>query len=207
MKERGIIFTAWSISKIIDRTKTQTRRTWGLERINKNPDNFWLHSESGNGLWIFDQPSGELIVLKCPYGQVGDRLRVNETWALTPEWDDGQAPCEIADFLHGAILYKADMDWETDGLFKQDGGKWRSSRFMPRWASRINLEITNLRAERLQDITEEDAIAEGCDWGGWTEDGSWCTAKFNFEWLWDSLNPKYPWDFNPWVWSIGFKVI
>ena len=118
------------------------------------------------------------------------------------------------------IEYKADIAQETfevsEGAFWKyilPGGrgidsKWRPSIFMPRWASRILLEITEVRAERLQEITEEDAVAEGVK-SYYTLPSGETTARYHFSVLWDSLNAKcgYGWDKNPWVWVISFKLM
>jgi hypothetical protein len=94
----------------------------------------------------------------------------------------------------------------TDG--KEIPCHWKPSIFMPRWASRITLEITNIRVERLQEITEEDAKAEGIENPFFASDRYWPTFKDRFETLWDSINGKtYPWSSNPWVWVIEFKKV
>ena len=99
----------------------------------------------------------------------------------------------------GGIWYRADND-----EWLQDHESWRTPLFMPRWASRITLEITGLRVERLQDITEEDAVTEGLPP---REQTGFDTARYRYHILWDSLNAKrgYAWDSNPWVWVIEFK--
>ena len=152
MKERPILMSTEPVKAILDGRKTQTRRTAGLEEINKNPD-LWVKREAGQVVdsWLFwhRDNQAECIYLKCPYGQVGDRLYVRETFQTTREQD--------------CVLYKA--DYSTSDLHAEqcDFGNWRPSIHMPRWASRILLEITELRVERLQDITEEDAKAEGAN--------------------------------------------
>ena len=136
----------------------------------------------------------------CPYGQVGDRLWVRETLVIT-----GGRGSEY-------VAYKAD-GYELDkGIFPE---KWRPSIFMPRWASRITLEITEVRVERVQEITEEDAIKEGICVVDNTEDGIYSSPNYPdihrdiFMYLWDSLNTKrgYGWEVNPWVWVIEFKRV
>ncbi len=110
----------------------------------------------------------------------GDRLWVRETFQVVPP---------------NTIFYKADkQNTATKG--------WIPSIFMPRWASRITLEITNIRVERLQEITEEDARAEGCGFSG---PGS-STPRWNFQQVWGSINgKKHPWESNPFIWVISFK--
>jgi len=200
-KERPIIFGTWAIPKLQDGSKTQTRRTKGLKKINESP-NDWVYQ--GNNLvdnhYYFyhrdyvEHKSGDtqMKTIKCPYGQVGDRLWVKETF------------CKLN---NGELIYKASevpSHYANNGTPTYAYRKWTPSIHMPRWASRIDLEITDIRAERLQSITEGDAIAEGTDpnepWGFF--DG----YLNSFGWLWDSINgKKYPWDSNPWVWVISFK--
>lgn len=196
-KETGIIMSDDHPRLILDNVKSQTRRTYGLEKINQNPGLWQSTPTLDPRRWAFYQGPAEapteLIRVRCPYGGVGDLLWVRETfkymnrektqvgYAASPE-----ETCKIG----GLILL----------------GNWRPSIFMPRKYSRIERIITGLRPERLQGITEDDARAEGCDWGGWTDDGSWHTPESNFEWLWDSINAKrgYPWAGNWWIWVISF---
>jgi len=135
-------------------------------------------------------------VLPCewsPYGKSGDRLWVRETW-----WQWGGTEKRIS--------YRAD----TLPSFAPNGG-FRPSIFMPRWASRITLEVVDVRVERLQDISEDDAKAEGVmASGGWNaDDTEYCVGyRTAFSRLWDSINAKrgYSWATNPWVWAVEFKV-
>lgn len=131
----------------------------------------------------------------CPYGQPGDRLWVRESFAIGPRDKD--------------VIFAADKKWDVDGKpLPPAGSVWKPSIFMPHWASRIILEITGVRVERVQAISEEDAYAEGrslndeCDPVS-RPGGNW------FRKLWDSLNAKrgFGWDVNPWAWVIEFKRI
>lgn len=146
----------------------------------------------------------------CPYGIPGDRLWVREAWAPLSTFD----PTELG------YLYRAD---HHKGLEKKDGDqKWKPSIHMPRAASRITLEITGLKVERLQKISEADAIAEGIesqpqshgkgvDWKyyGWLEKyNQWSTCPIrSYESLWTSINGPDSWSQNPYVWVIQFKRI
>lgn len=166
MKERPILFSAPMVKAILSGTKTQTRRI-------VKPQQF---------------PLGTCVA--CPYGTVGDRLWVRETWL--------QVPAGIAFRADGGDHYGA-------------GGKlkWRPSIFMPRAASRITLEVTGVRVERLQGISEDDAEAEGV--AAEPHNGSCvdrrCFVKA-YASLWDSLNAKRsPWSSNPWVWVLSFRRI
>lgn len=134
---------------------------------------------------------------KCPYGVPGDRLWVRESWAVT----DREAAWDIPAHLkieRGVedILYRADyVACAPDPL------PWKSPRFMPRWASRILLEVTDVRVERVQEISNADVSAEGF--------APWGDKYIGFAELWDALNAKrsYSWASNPWVWVIAFRRI
>lgn len=181
MSERPILFSGPMVKAILEGRKTMTRRVVKPQPIdvvkNKGLENSWCAVRL-NGAF----PA------VCPYGQVGDRLWVRETWYV--ENNDDYYP-----------YYKASE--EHPEIFP----KWRPSIFMPRWASRITLEITGVRVEKLQEITEEDAMKEGVNWQD-TAGLARFTAKKLFMTLWDSINgKKYPWASNPWVWVIAFKKL
>jgi hypothetical protein len=197
MKERPILFNGDMVRAILDGRKTQTRRV-----IKPQPKIISTHDGSMNILqitgkapWFNGDPNHT-----CPYGVIGDRLWVRETWGLEPDMDeqlkdDGLTPGQI-EYEGYHIGYKAD----GSGAYCVE--KWRPSIFMPRWASRIMLDITDVRVERLQEISEDDAQAEGVGYWG-------CDTIEVFEDLWNSINQKrgYPWSSNPWVWVIEFKVL
>ncbi len=135
------------------------------------------------GLWAAPGKS------RCPYGQPGGRLWVRETFY--PERSH-----------RGPVSYRATWPRDDD---PPDGG-WKPSIFMPRWASRITLEIVSVRVEQVQDISEDDARAEGVD------DGTGQTRPLHPYWfraLWDSINSKrgYGWEKNPWVWVVAFRRV
>jgi hypothetical protein len=196
LKERPIPFSDAMVRAILDGTKTQTRRLvrppTGFERIDR------VYPIGGG--WRIDEsnPYGIARQVTCPYGVPGDRLWVRETWNK-----EG-----------GSLSYRADGDWIADyraaaesgsGVPRRPDLKWRPSIFLPRWASRITLELTDVRAERLQDITDEDARAEGCDAGENMREGS-CRDLFSV--LWDSINAERAlWVGNPWVWALTFKRV
>jgi hypothetical protein len=159
----------------------------------------------------------EKRIVRCPYGGPGDMLWTREMWHTTRSLD-GVKPSNL---VPGApIEYAVDPEFPL----LQDGGKWRPSIFMPRWASRDTLEIVELRAQRVQEITEADAVAEGVGFGfqmnaGWpdyqhinkrgvctlTQD----TAEMSYATLWDSINAVRGrgWDRNPFCWVISFKRV
>lgn len=170
--------------------------------------------------------------IRCPYGVPGDRLWVRETWA-TPQQDivayqaDGKAGAWMGNgeggrmFIHhgwidGAASSERTGRWfgltkYSDRRRKDGSGAWRSGRFMPRWASRLTLEVTSVRVERLQDITEADILAEGVtvDMAAEMTGVPWSSLPtLHHAWAagWDSINGKRaPWDSNPWVWVLGFR--
>ncbi len=234
MKETGIMMSGDHPRKILDGIKTMTRRTYGLEMVNQFPDDWkFLHMEGDLAVFLLlKKHAGDVVpvfsrsreirgkepnlefLFKCPYGQIGDRLRIRETWAAENRYNHFK-PSEIP--RTATIYYLASIDYDPLTM-----GKKRPSIYMPKWASRINLEVTGLRAERLQEITEGDAIAEGVSYSttnqyaimrplslGRANRDTWPTPQEAFEKLWDSLNAKrgYGWDFNPWVWPISFKEV
>jgi hypothetical protein len=199
MKERPILFSGPMVRAILDGTKTQTRRVMKLRNGQYMPP-----SEQKD-------PNGWRQMLRlCPYGQPGDRLWVREAWRATLGWD-GCKPSEIV----SCAPIKFDADGTLSGQFDEedldDFGRLRPSMFMPRWASRIILEITGVRVERLQDISETDAKAEGAplELGILERTILGTKAKYRSGYcrVWESINGPGSWDANPWVWVVEFKQI
>lgn len=197
MKERPILFSALMVRAILADEKTQTRRV-----VKPQPD---IIDSDGNARKYKPLEvvlNGELVVMHgppddprdaryvdrpipCPYGMVGDRLWVRETWAWHPD-------------CGGAIYRATDPGWDDNDY----GIKWRPSIFMPRWASRLTLEVVSVRVERVQDISAADKEAEGLH-----ENQGYGPAAF--ESLWNEINGKrgYGWEVNPWVWRVEFKRV
>ena len=183
--ERPILFSAPMIRALLAGTKTQTRRVvkdTGLYAIDAA-----IHGP--------ETAARELLALasRCPYGQPGHKLWVRET-----HMD-----------LGACFLYRADHGAETERALVAPGQRWRPAIHMPRAASRILLEVTEVRVERLQAISEADAIAEGI---GRTASGHWLPGPCDHpEWayhqLWDQINGAGAWDANPWVWAVSFKRV
>ena len=198
MKERPILFSGPMVKAILEGRKSQTRRVMKPQPIKLPYDHIFPSGEHG---LMSDTPHqyGSSMAHFCPYGKVGDRLWVRETLRRA----ESGTPTR---YLDGCPVMRdgESIDWP----FKRS--PWPSI-FMPRWASRISLEITGVRVERLQEITEEDAVAEGCElMVGVTAGGciGLVSARYAFRKLWDSINgKKYPWSENPWVWVIEFKRI
>lgn len=172
MKERPILFSSPMMRAILDGRKTQTRR------VVTNAKPYEPTDEGIDILWHTGQ-------LACPYGAVGDRLWVRETWQV----DDYGMQHHRAD----RVRYRA-----TDG----EELAWRPSIFMPRWASRITLEIVDVRVQRVKQIKDEEFVLEGFPYAPETH-------QEGFAYMWEKLNGKrgYGWDVNPWVWVLSFKVI
>jgi len=211
MKEKPILFSAPMVRAILEGSKTQTRRV-----VKPNPiHDCGLSNIENTNLWSYTLCDQDW---KCPYGTPGDRLWVRETWGYADH------PGCVKD----EILYRADESTEFANQCepKKDRYRWKPSIHMFRKDSRIDLLIKDIRVERLQDITEEDAGAEGVEeftkdgvgfkygLGGWhwsykTGEPYMCrTRKIAFENLWDSINgKKHPWDSNPWLWVVEFKKI
>ena len=229
MKERGMIFNGEMVRAILDGRKTQTRRMLTPRQL----EMIGYAAQAGE---CYPLESGQQHANSqayyrewCPFGQLGDCIWVRETWA-----DVNHDGCP-------AVAYRA--DGEVRDLHEDDGdeddprlekywfaawypdlisgteGNWKPSIHMPRWASRITLEITGVRVERLQDISEEDAEAEGIDMEA-LADAQDCydciadhnftgrpTAAGHFSYLWQSIYGAESWQANPWVWVVEFRVI
>ncbi|HBO4748886.1 TPA: hypothetical protein L4V19_001991 [Pseudomonas aeruginosa] len=185
MKERPILFSGPMVRAILEGRKTVTRRAvkdTGFYAIDAA-----IH---GNEVALRER---EALSTRCPFGQPGDRLWVREAWA---QINVAQAPGETW------VVYR-ECDNRTDY-----GGPWKPSIHMRRRDSRILLEITAVRVERLQDITEDQAIAEGIDTHPMGFYGNGCiTAGGAFLELWESINGDGSWAANPWVWVIEFKRV
>lgn len=209
MTERPIIFSAPMVNAILDGRKTMTRRI-----VKPNAAKIVEQVIDANGKFVWDTLDYDLRGL-IPYGQPGDRLWVRETWQAIHVSEDGDGI--VDDWWHAKQIPKDNEDrfWGVSYCatepeeHRDDGGfPWRPAIHMPRWASRINLEIESVRVERLQAITEEDAKAEGAEKMALDDLGNtWKTYKRGFQSIWESINGRESWDLNPWVWAIGFKVV
>jgi hypothetical protein len=202
----------------LDGRKTNTRRMNGLDVINKNPDDYHHPYQEKPGVWYFHKNSYPSVgPFKCPYGIPGDRLWVRETWALSS--DCGlNTPDAYGTPVHRASFPYTIGERHDAGLLREPA-RWKPPIYMPRWASRILLEITDIGVERVQDISEEDAIAEGMQFhnggeihhSGYRHDINhgfvYSTAREAMSVLWDSIHGPGSWDKNPWVWVVKFKVI
>jgi hypothetical protein len=203
VKEHPILFSGPMVRAILEGRKTMTRRALKVQGskdcgVYNRPDGQWVYTQC-RGVGVCDP-------FECPYGHLGDRLWVRETWRVASAWDEispkNISPAEMA---YAGVRYLADTNVDLSG-------KMRPSIFMPRWASRITLEVTGVRVERVQDITDYDALSEGV-FGGECIDlkgpyaADQALPKMCFANLWDSINAKrgFGWYKNPWVWVISFN--
>jgi hypothetical protein len=198
-KERPILFSGHMVRAILNGQKTVTRRE--IKPSMRSADSsFELHQqedESWRPMHTFDEScmdaKGTEHPIACPYGQPGDRLWVREAWA---QINVAQAPGE------SWVVYR-ECDNRTDY-----GGPWKPSIHMRRRDSRILLEVTDVRVELLQDISEEQAEAEGVGFLRHAPDADeTLTAAQLFECLWSSINGDESWIGNPWVWVVEFKRV
>lgn len=213
IKERPVSFSTELIPLILRGEKTQTRRTRGLDKINECPDD-WKCYKSVDGRSVFNRP-GIYYELRCPYGIEGERLWLRETY-----WCDDPARAQDIMSRYSGLYWKATE--EHPEIFP----RWKPGRFMPKWATRPErLEILRAWPERLQDISEGDARAEGMirvvhgvvltsmsmtpqGVEAMGEVAQETTRVQAFTELWDKLNfERHPWKDNPWVWVVEFKLV
>lgn len=212
MKSHPILFSGPMVRALRAGTKTQTRRVFKL------PDGHrWDETQGGiaSGNIECDQWPGwwHVSEFRCPYGQPGDRLLVRETAWIAPPNFTCTVNCNCTDYEGHARLVEYPATSKNYEGAKQYGIKKTPSIHVPRWASRITLEITSVRVERLQDISEADAIAEGIDAevalttlsSIGTREISGPVAEYSV--LWEQINGPDSWDANPWVWVVEFKVV
>ena len=204
-KERPILFSAPMVRAILDGRKTQTRRIVKPQPEWAEGAWYWRHPRYNNGLGVHyfhtdAESAAEKMATVCPYGVPGDRLWVRETWFDNMASDDGDEARTPA-----RCVYRANGEFIDQFPEEYMDGKWTPSIHMPRWASRITLEITGVRIERLQDITNNDALDEGTPDLRTIENG-WDMRRC-FQDLWEQINGVGSWGENPWVWVIEFKKV
>ncbi|WP_333620411.1 hypothetical protein [Pantoea septica] len=217
MRERPILLNGDMVRAVLNGSKTQTRRIIDWRRT--RPTEIAERDDGSKWPWSEDCENGGDYWHDCPFGEVGDRLWVRETFRVHSRATD------VA-----TLVYKASerQSW-TEQTHRVPVSvcnkpavieKWTPSIHMPRWASRITLEITGVRVERLQDISQADAVAEGIKSGRCGNETSWRDAfyvpgdnqpYFNAETaygdLWSSIYGEESWQANPWVWVIEFKRV
>ena len=207
MKTKPIIMQPWGVRAILDGRKTQTRR---VGKIPEAPPESGAYFDAYNGgpYWNWWLPDGRCALpqVKSPYGQPGDLLWVRETWC---DIRGGGFGSQVA-YLTDSLDHNGVEDSDSKRARLDYGYKWRPSIFMPRWASRLTLRITNVRVERVQDISETDAHAEGIAIEQLPynpQDPHPCQTWFKG--VWEDINAKrgYSWESNPWVWVVEFEPI
>jgi hypothetical protein len=213
VKERGILFQGDMVRALLPGTKTQTRRAL---LVQPGPSCCIEEGTAGESPFVYSQlhgdgPGHEVLERRspcaCPYGQPGDRLWVREAFRTYAAYDaesmgDMQQRLSCTGDEMGRVApihYLADghrRNWlATDAL----EGRYRHARFMPRWASRILLQIDAVRVERLQDISTKDCWAEGIPSSPDVD------PRHEYEELWERINGEGSWDRNPWVWAVSFR--
>lgn len=226
MRSRPILFSAPMVLRLLDGSKTKTRRAvkgkplrwinWFSDEDNNDKPGFLEDGHSGPGLYAYslNYPDEGCALLVCPHGAPGDRLWVKETWATEKRYDK-RPPSRVPK--------TARVHYLADGSKPAWSGRTRVSIHMVRWASRITLELTDVRVERLTDISEVDASAEGIQRLATTKRNGWPTGGFwgiegvtDTDWrdprdafcqLWESINGPGSWAENPWVWALTFKRV
>lgn len=242
MKERPIIFSGPMVRALLDGRKVQTRRIVKhrhLGFIGGNGEEndpaawgFWADNIDGWAVLARGMDDTDLngrVSIPCPHGDVGDRLWVKETWQkFDPDVDPVDQTrlgpscplpgCEGSRTIHWRAAYRADGELSHP---QHGPATWRPSLFMPRWASRILLEVTEVRVQRLQEISEADAKAEGVEpfFTRFPEVGrdqrlttgelaSDAEHRASFAVLWDEINgDRALWSTSPWVWAISFRRV
>ena len=210
MREIPILFSASMVRAIIDGKKTQTRRVV-KPQLSGCPYN-------DNGIWVerWFHTGDDDREIRCPYGQRGDKLWVRENWQYY-DWNEDGMPCIRYAADNATVWPEVPEEWaeriddiwatlssEDDNMARDR--RWRPSIHMPRWASRITIEITAVRVERLQDISEADALDEGITYNDIANNGlDPMRARRWYRGLWESINGTGSWDENPWVWVIDFR--
>ena len=211
MSDHPILFSSLMVRALLDGRKTQTRRV-----VKPQPPSGHVYvgrvlcsthrADEGKWTWALEQAAilRDAHRVRCPYGQPGDLLWVREAWTTHKAFDH----------IAGSKLTTRSIGYPADG--KIETGRYRHARFMPRWASRLTLRITDVRVQRLNEISRADAIAEGlhhvsdgcAPWGVKGLAGSWSgDPRLSFAALWESINGPGSWDTNPWVWALTFDVI
>ena len=206
MKERPVLFNAPMVRALLAGTKTQTRRVVKIPHLEfsaghladlNDPRNWGYECDDGwMKLKASADPRDDEMQIQCPYGQHGDRLWVREMWMKIPRLTvDGMPMDDLA-------KYRSTDEVECAGKYSH---RWRPSIHMPRWASRITLEIIGVRVERLNDISFSDAKAEGVESVPLPVGVGSADSVTRYRWLWESINGPGSWDVNPWAWVVEFK--
>lgn len=208
MKHIPILYSTAMVQAKLEKRKSQTRRLNGLDKINASP-NEWEFVRFFDGYAKFTEKHNALneVYVKCPYGQPGDVLWVRESWrSMGFDTDKNSMLIQYKDESHHWVVMN-----EGYPLFAQK--KWKPSIHMPKAACRMWDMVKGVRVERLQDISEKDAMAEGIievssfvfAYEKQNPKGHYSHASLAYKYLWQSLNGADSWNANPWVWVVEFE--
>jgi len=209
MREKPILFSTPMVIAILDGRKTQTRRVIKDKDITNNFD---IDVDGSVYAYIDPETGDSYPPTAIARHQIGDILWVRETWGFVGCEKCGGECCTGAPDNYkgddGCFVYRTNYGTTEDDSFPPSMFKWKPSIHMPRKAARIFLRVTNVRVERVQEITEEDALKEGCV-PTFIDGAVLISAKGRFHALWESLNAKrgYGWEANPWVWVYEFERV
>ncbi len=195
---KSILFTADNLDKVVRGLKTQTRRLSGLEEVNQEPDK-WKGLIQRENSWRFQNKDSGEIIRYYPKYRMGETVYIKEGWCTEKQYDNLPPP-QIPVSAHIHFMSDGVGEWPLNLPI----GKPRSPMFLREVFARHFIKILGMRPERLQSITEEDAIAEGC---AVRSDTGLDTARYRYHVLWDSINGKrHTWSSNPWVWVYTFQL-
>lgn len=215
-KEKPIIFSSEMVRAILDGRKTQTRRVIRPQPRDMKDQQVWPNDDGNWSYWI---DGSVWRNFKCPYGQPGDKLWVREGWKTSSM--SHRTPTNAPEEVVYCVSYRTGygrfphcktirMDKPVNNAWQKNRDGWRPSIHMPRWASRITLEVVSVKVERVQEISHEDALAEGIDKDSpYNDYGTGSIYRDTFAALWDKINAKrgFGWDVNPWCWRVEFKHV
>ena len=230
MTERPIIFSGANVCSVRAGDKTHTRRVIRWSQKSIEHDGCTLLEQGDGTMWPYNCSDGNESPLASPYGLPGDQLWVRETWADVNseegpailyradggmaswhEWCVDRGPDYGAGPSMNYDAYPGDyVMWWSDLWNGEPEHSWKSPIYMPRWASRLTLKVIDVRAEKVQDISLDDAAAEGCEGTDGEPSLHGPVDEIGvFAALWDSINAKrgFGWDVNPWVWVVEFKRV
>ncbi|WP_075183545.1 hypothetical protein [Pantoea sp. 1.19] len=219
MKERPILFSTQRVAALLSGQQTQTRRIMKSFAFSRGQDNhegcygFDVTSHHQQGFYALGM---EDVNRHCPFGQPGDRLWVRETWrgpVVPPERLEEYARAPDTFRQARWCQYLADRGSAIAAETDRDAAGWQTAVHMPRWASRLHLQIDAVRVERLHDISEADVVAEGIGPGHhflnqfFAEPGSAPSARTRYKQYWEKHYGPNSWNVNPWVWVIDFHIL
>lgn len=200
MADKPIIFSGAMIKALLDGRKTQTRRVLGNSGPGRGRSNIFSAQIGWSDSYVLDPGNANWRERDTPYAP-GDRLWVRECWRTASAYDD-LSPSQMGG--EEPIRYEADQAWQTWGWGRPHStGRHRAARHMPRWASRLTLIVTEVRVQRLQEISRGDAMEEGCPFANMADGPN---PRDWYRDIWNSIHGPDAWDANPWVAAISFTA-